>query len=73
MIYMRPPTEAEHHELRRMTCQEIGRVSQRAPMILRSAQRRTVPEMATLFDSSRATWRRSGPWRCWCWPLSNTV
>ena len=57
MIYVRPLTEAEHHELRRMTRQEIGRVSQRAQMILLSAQKRTVPEIATLFDTSRATVR----------------
>ncbi len=57
MIYVRPLTEAEHHELRRMTRQEIGRVSQRAQMILLSAQQRTVPEMATLMDTSLATVR----------------
>jgi transposase len=57
MIYVRPLTEAEHHELQRMTRQEIGRVSQRAQMILLSAQRRTVPEIATLFETSRATVR----------------
>jgi transposase len=57
MIYVRPLTEAEHHELRRMTRQEIGRVSQRAQMILLSGQKRTVPEIATLFATSRATVR----------------
>ncbi len=57
MIYVRPLTEAEHHELQRMTRQEIGRVSQRAQMILLSAQQRTVPEIARLFDTSRATVR----------------
>ncbi len=29
MIYVRPLTDDEQTELRRMTCQEIGRVSQR--------------------------------------------
>jgi transposase len=57
MIYVRPLTEAEHHELQRMTRQEIGRVSQRAQMILLSAQQRTVPEIARLFETSRATVR----------------
>jgi transposase len=40
-----------------MTRQEIGRVSQRAQMILLSAQQHTVPEIATLFETSRATVR----------------
>ncbi len=57
MIYIRPLTDDEHTELKRMTRQEIGRVSQRAQMILLSAQRRTVPEIATLFEVSRATVR----------------
>ncbi len=57
MIYVRPLTEEEHTELKRMTRQEIGRVSQRAQMILLSAQHRTVPEIATLFEVSRATVR----------------
>ena len=57
MIYVRPLTEDEHTELKRMTRQDIGRVSQRAQMILLSAQHRSVPEIATLFDVSRATVR----------------
>lgn len=57
MIFVRPLTSDEHAELQRMTRQEIGRVSQRAHMILLSAQRRTVPELATLFAVSRATVR----------------
>ena len=40
-----------------MTRQEIGRVSQRAQMILLSAQRREVPEIARIFSVSRATVR----------------
>lgn len=57
MLYARQPTEAERAELKRMTRQEVGRVSQRAQMILLSAQRRTVPEIAALFEVSRATVR----------------
>jgi transposase len=57
MIYARPPTEAEVLALKRMTRQAIGRVSQRAHMIRLSAQRFTVPELATLFAMSRATVR----------------
>lgn len=56
-MYVRPVTDDEHTELKRMTRQEIGRVSQRAQMILLSAQRRTVPEIATFFTVSRATVR----------------
>jgi transposase len=57
MIYVRQPSAAEHAELRRMTRREVGRVSQRAQMVLLSAQRRTVPEIAALFATSRATVR----------------
>jgi transposase len=57
MIYARPPTEGEHIELQRMVRQAIGRVSQRAHLMLLSAQRRTVPELASFFDMSRATVR----------------
>src|SRR3989442_5007612 len=57
MIYVRPVTDDEQTELKRMTRQEIGRISQRAQMILLSAQRRTVPEIATIFSASRATVR----------------
>jgi transposase len=57
MIYVRPLSDAERAELKRMTRQEVGRVSQRAQMILLSAQHRRVPEIATLFEVSRATVR----------------
>jgi transposase len=57
MIYVRLPTEDERIELQRMTRQAIGRVSQRAHLILLSAQRRAVPELASLFGMSRATVR----------------
>ena len=57
MLYVRQPRPEEHAELKRMTRQESGRVSQRAQMILLSAQGRTVPEIATLFAMSRATVR----------------
>jgi transposase len=57
MIYARQPTVEERQELQRLIRQAVGRVSQRAQLILRSAQRHTVPELATLFDMSRATVR----------------
>ena len=58
MIYVRMPSDEELHELKRMTRQEIGRVAQRAQMILLSAQRRTVPEIARIFDVEYKTVRK---------------
>lgn len=57
MIYARPLTDEERQELKRMTRQEVGRVSQRALMILLSAKQQTVPEIAVIFDTSEATVR----------------
>ena len=57
MIYVRQPSDEEVHELRRMTRQEVGRVALRAQMILLSAQRRRVPELARLFGLDRKTVR----------------
>ena len=53
MIYVRQPTDEEHVELQRMTRQEVGRVSQRAQMVLLSAQRRSVPEIAAYLRSTQ--------------------
>ena len=60
MLYVRQPTEEERAELKRITRQEVGRVSQRAQraqMILLSAHGRTVPEIAVLVETSQATVR----------------
>ena len=57
VIYSRRPTEEEQRDLERMTRQAIGRVSQRARMILLSAQGLSVPKLATLFGMSRTTIR----------------
>jgi transposase len=57
MIFVRPPTAAELVELKQMTRREIGRVSQRAQMIILSSQRRPVPEIAELFETHRKTVR----------------
>jgi len=57
MIYVREPTADEYIELKRMTRQEIGRVSQRAQMVLLSAQQRRVAEIARIFSVSKATVR----------------
>jgi len=58
MIYVRQPTSEEHVELQRMTRQEVGRVSQRAQMVLLSAQRRSVPEIAAIFDLRKVSVRQ---------------
>jgi transposase len=57
MIYVRQPTEEEQRELKVMTRRAVGRVSQRAQIVLLSAQRTTVPQIATIFQVSRPTVR----------------
>jgi transposase len=57
VIFVRDLNQDEEAELKRMTRQEIGRVSQRAQMIMLSAQQRTVPEIAEIFAVNRATVR----------------
>ena len=57
MLYARQPTDEERRELRRMARRAVGRVSQRALLITLSTCRRQVPELAGLFDVSRATVR----------------
>ena len=57
MIYVRDPEDAELAELKQMTRHAIGRVSQRAHLVLLSAQPRTVPELATIFDLHPASVR----------------
>lgn len=50
MLYARDPIGEEVQELKRMTRQEVGRVSQRAQMILLSLRRKRVPEIADTFE-----------------------
>lgn len=57
MLWVREPTDEELRELKRMTRQEVGRVSQRAQMVLLSSQHRIVPEIARIFDTSSVTVR----------------
>lgn len=57
MIYVRTLTAAEVDELRAMTRHDVGRVSQRAHLILLSAQHTSVPDLARLFTWSCATVR----------------
>lgn len=57
MLYTRRPTDEELQELKRMTRQEVGRVSQRAQMVLLSIRRKTVPEIADILEACCATVR----------------
>jgi hypothetical protein len=58
MIYARQPSDEEDHELRFMIRRETGRVSQRARMIMLSAQRRTTTDLAEIFTTDKVTVRR---------------
>jgi transposase len=57
MIYARQPTREEKEELQRMRRREIGRVSQRAHMVLMSIDRQSVPQIAAVFQVCRANVR----------------
>jgi transposase len=57
MIHARKPTEEEAEELQQMRRQAVGRVSQRAHMVLLSIQGKSVPVIAILFQTSRVTVR----------------
>jgi transposase len=57
MIYARQPTDEERRELDRIVRQEVGRVSQRAQMILLSTRGKSVPELADLFGFCEPTVR----------------
>jgi transposase len=48
--FVRTPTETEHDELQRMTQQEVGRVAERARMILLSARGFTVQQIMDVFQ-----------------------
>lgn len=57
MLYVRELSAEEEVELRRMMRHEVGRVSQRAHMVVLSAAGHSVPELAELFGVCRATVR----------------
>lgn len=57
MIYVRDPEDHEVEELKHLTRHAVGRVSQRAQMVLLSAHRRSVPEIATIFARHPASVR----------------
>lgn len=57
MLHARKPSEEEQAELQQMRRQAVGRVSQRAHMVLLSIQGQSVPVLAILFQTSRVTVR----------------
>lgn len=57
MLYARQPTDQEQEELKRMARREVGRVSQRAQMVLLSIRRRKIPEIADIFGVCKPTVR----------------
>ena len=57
MFYVREPTDSEQEEWHRMSRQAVGRVSQRAQMVLLSARKETVSHSAQIFEVGRATVR----------------
>lgn len=58
MIQVRALSEAERAELKRMARREVGRVSERARMVLLSARGYSVPSIAGVFECSAATVRQ---------------
>jgi transposase len=58
VLYARPPTPEEAAALRRMTRQAVGRVAERARLVLLSAAGRPVPELARLFGLTGPSVRR---------------
>jgi transposase len=57
MIYVRPLSEAERGELKRLARREVGRVSERVRMVLLSKRRYTVRQIAAIFECGEATVR----------------
>lgn len=53
--FVRTPDENEQEELQRMTQQEVGRIAERARMILLSWRGFTVPEITRIFDITDET------------------
>jgi len=57
MVYVHSLSDSEKKELRQMTRKQVGRVSERARMILLSGQKRSVQWIATTFGCSHKTVR----------------
>jgi transposase len=53
--FVHTPTENQHKELQRMTQQEVGRVAERARMVLLSARHYTVPDLCEIFEMTDDT------------------
>lgn len=53
--FVRTPNEHEHEELQRMTQQEVGRVAERARMVLLSSRCYTVPDLCEIFEMTDDT------------------
>ena len=57
MVYVHPLSDKEKKELKQMTRKQVGRVAERARMILLSDQRRSIQEIAATFGCSQKTIR----------------
>ena len=57
MVYVHPLSDTEKKELKQMTRKQIGRVAERARMILLSGQRRSIQWIAAALDCSDKTVR----------------
>ncbi|MBI5035180.1 MAG: helix-turn-helix domain-containing protein [Chloroflexi bacterium] len=57
MLHARTLTDEERKQLRRMARCEVGRVSQRATLILLSGRNKNVSELSEIFGMSRASVR----------------
>src|SRR5210317_1362523 len=55
MVYVHPLSDSEKKELKQMTRKQVGRVAERARMILLSDQRQSIQEIASTFDCSDKT------------------
>jgi len=57
MIFVRPLSDSERRELRRLARKEVGRVSERIRMVLLSDRHYSIPQIAEIFECSEATAR----------------
>lgn len=57
MTFVRPLVDKERRELKRLTRQEVGRVSERIRMILLSSRGYPIPQIAAIFECEEATVR----------------
>jgi transposase len=57
MVFVRPLSENERRELKRLARREVGRVSERIRMILLSSRGYSVPKIAEIFECDEATVR----------------